>query len=105
MAMLGSGSYSSGLAQAGVSGQAAALGGPRPETGIESIISRINVATTRVIDAAARAERLAQLTVGEAPGVQDVNVTAKPIPTSALDHLDDLETALTRLESHLRRMT
>lgn len=85
--------YSSGLATS-----------LKPETGIESIISRLSKAGIRVSEASERVSRISDLTLGY-EGCEGIQDTPSPVRTSVADHLADLERAIERLEYQLRRLT
>lgn len=83
-----------------------ANGVERPETALENIISRLGAIGSRVQSSVNRADSVANTVLGY---VGETNaggaIPPQAIPTSAMDHLGEIENALSKLEYHLGRMT
>lgn len=81
----------------------------RPETALESVISRLSAITSRVQSSVHRADSAANAILGYAgETTADGAGGATPpqaIATSAMDHLGEIENTLSKLEYHLGRMT
>lgn len=78
----------------------------RPETALESVISRLGAITSRVQSSVHRADSVANAVLGYVgePMACDA-APPQAIATSAMDHLGEIENALSKLEYHLGRIT
>ncbi|MFA7280832.1 MAG: hypothetical protein WC100_12115 [Sterolibacterium sp.] len=78
----------------------------RPETALESVISRLGTISSRIKSNANRADDVAN-TVAGFVGEASAGGQAMPaaVPTSMMDYLGEIEGALSRLEYNLGRIT
>lgn len=94
-----------GVATSYVNGLDKANNVKRPETALESVISRLGVIASRVKTSALRADDAANAVIGFAGESTSGQPMPAAVPTSALDYLNEIENALSKLEYNLGRIT
>lgn len=77
----------------------------RPETSLESVVSRLTTIRGRVSSLGDRVIGAANMVVGFPGEIANAKDTPAAIPTSITDYLREIETALDRAEYGIGRLT